>query len=75
MTTATTTRVFHVEGMSCDHCVRAVSEEIHALPGVVDVAVDLGEPSVLTVTATSSLGESDVAAALDEAGDYRLLER
>lgn len=72
MTTSTNMQSFQVAGMTCGHCVRAVSEEIRALPGVVDVTVDLGDPSVVTVTATAPLSDTAVAAALDEAGDYRL---
>ena len=31
-----------VEGMTCEHCVRAVTDAVAALPGVSGVAVDLG---------------------------------
>ena len=30
-----------VEGMSCEHCVKAVTKAINALPGIGNVAVDL----------------------------------
>jgi len=33
---------FHVEGMSCAHCVNAVTTAIHALDPAADVDVDLG---------------------------------
>ncbi len=36
-----TTTVLHVEGMSCGHCVKAVSGAVSALPGVKAVQVDL----------------------------------
>lgn len=39
MTTAE--RIYLVEGMSCGHCVAAVSEEVGRLEGVRDVDVDL----------------------------------
>ena len=32
---------FLVEGMTCSHCVRSVTEEVSAIEGVSDVAVDL----------------------------------
>jgi copper chaperone CopZ len=56
--------------MTCDHCVRAVKEEIGQLAGVSAVAVDLVVDGVSTVTVTSAapLAEADVAAAIDEAG-------
>jgi copper chaperone len=65
---------FAVTGMTCGHCVHAVSSEIGALPGVTDVAVDLdaGGTSTVQVTSAASLTDEQVAAALDEAGDYRL---
>jgi copper ion binding protein len=33
--------VLSVEGMSCQHCVKAVSDALSALPGVEKVKVDL----------------------------------
>jgi copper chaperone CopZ len=69
-----TEQTFAVTGLTCDHCVHAVTTEVAALPGVRTVAVDLqaGGTSTLHVTAESPVEESRVAEALDEAGDYRL---
>ena len=64
------TETYRVDGMTCEHCVRAVSGEIGALPGVVDVTVDLPSGSV-TVTSASPVPPQAVADAIDEAG-YRL---
>ena len=62
---------YNVEGMTCAHCVAAVSGEIGALPGVVAVEVDL--PSgVVTVTSDTPLPAALVASAVDEAG-YRVV--
>jgi copper chaperone CopZ len=33
--------VLHIEGMSCGHCVAAVTEALKALPGVASVKVHL----------------------------------
>ena len=33
--------ILSVEGMSCEHCVKAITEAVGALAGVEDVAVDL----------------------------------
>ncbi|PZM95343.1 MAG: cation-transporting ATPase [Actinobacteria bacterium] len=65
-----TTRRYSVTGMTCGHCVSAVTEELRALPGVQQVDVDLVPNGVSTVTVTSDapLAETDVRAALDEAG-------
>lgn len=64
------TSTYRVTGMTCGHCVSAVSEEIGALPGVTDVSVDLvkGGTSTVTVTSDAELDESAVAGAVDEAG-------
>jgi len=64
------TSTYHVEGMTCDHCVRAVREEIGALSGVRDVSVDLPSGTV-EVSSERALGDDEVAAAVNEAG-YRL---
>ncbi len=37
---------FHVEGMSCGHCINAVTEAIHALDPAAGVDVDLGTKRV-----------------------------
>ncbi|HEX6514193.1 MAG TPA: heavy-metal-associated domain-containing protein [Nocardioidaceae bacterium] len=69
-----TTQTYPVTGMTCGHCAHAVTTELKALDGVTDVDVDLvaGGTSTVTVTSSRPLQESQVAAALDEAGDYRL---
>jgi copper chaperone len=69
---ATTT--YPVTGMTCEHCVRAVSDELARLPGVAAVAVSLvpGGESTVTVTSAEPLPADAVSAALDEAGGYRL---
>ncbi|HVU91002.1 MAG TPA: copper ion binding protein [Jatrophihabitans sp.] len=67
-------QTFSVTGMTCEHCVRAVETEVGALPGVSGVNVELaaGGTSTVQVTADAELSRDQVAAALDEAGDYRL---
>jgi copper chaperone len=65
---------YQVTGMTCEHCTRAVSEELTALDGVTGVSVDLvpGATSAVTVSSATPVAEQAIAAALDEAGDYRL---
>ncbi len=69
-----TSVTYQVTGMTCEHCVRAVSNELGNLDGVRDVAVELvpGGRSAVTVTSDGPVPERAVAAALDEAGDYQL---
>ena len=62
-----TTATYAVKGMTCGHCVNAVSTEIAKLSGVTDVDVDLATGAV-TVTSSAPLAASDVASAVDEAG-------
>ena len=65
---------YQVTGMTCEHCVRAVTAELTGLGGVTGVSVDLvpGGMSAVTVTSEAPLDGQAIAAALDEAGDYRL---
>jgi copper chaperone len=60
------TRTYTVEGMTCGHCVSAVSGEVSKVSGVTDVAVDL-DAKTLTVTG-EQFDDEAVAAAVDEAG-------
>ena len=69
-----TTTTYVVTGMTCEHCVRAVTSELTDLGGVTGVSVDLvpdGESRV-SVTSTDPLPVPAVTAALDEAGGYVL---
>jgi copper chaperone len=69
------TQTFKVSGMTCRHCVGAVSNEIGRLPGVEEVTVDLTPDSESSVTVVSAavLDVDAVRAAVDEAG-YELVE-
>jgi copper ion binding protein len=62
---ATTT--WTVTGMTCGHCVKAVTEEVSAIEGVASVDVDL-ESGTVTITAAVDPTRDQVAAAVDEAG-------
>lgn len=69
-----TSATYQVTGMTCEHCVRAVTEEVKELCGVGDVTVTLvpGGESAVTVISEAPLTAEAVTAALDEAGGYRL---
>jgi copper chaperone len=71
---AMTTMTYDVTGLTCEHCVRAVTSELGGLPGVQDVQVTLvpDGSSQVTVTSGAPLAEPAVTAALDEAGGYLL---
>jgi copper chaperone len=61
------TATYTVSGMTCGHCVSAVTEEVSAVPGVTGVDVDLAGGR-LTVTSDAPVDEDAVRAAVDEAG-------
>jgi len=62
-----TTTTYRVTGMTCDHCVRAVTTELVLLPEVRSVDIDLAEGAV-TVTSDGPLDQEEVREAIDEAG-------
>lgn len=57
---------YSVPGVSCEHCVGAVTGEVEQVAGVESVVVDL-ENKRVTVTGRS-IGDGAVRAAIDEAG-------
>lgn len=59
-----------VVGMTCAHCVKAVTDEIAEIDGVTGVDVDLASGEV-TIAADEEPSTEAVAAAVDAAG-YRL---
>ena len=61
-----TTRAYVVDGMTCGHCVNAVTGEVTKLDGVTDVAVDL-EAKTVTVSG-EPIDDNAVREAIDEAG-------
>ena len=60
------TRAYVVEGMSCDHCERAVKKEVEGVPGVESVDVEL-ETKLVTVRG-KGLDDAALRAAIDGAG-------
>jgi copper ion binding protein len=66
------TSTYTVTGMTCAHCVQAVTSELSELSGVDAVQVDLAAGAV-TVTSAAPLAAADVRAAVDEAG-YELAD-
>lgn len=64
------TSTWTVSGMTCQHCVASVTEELAELDGVSGVVVDLPTGAV-TVTSAAPLDAAAVRGAVEEAG-YRL---
>ncbi len=59
----------NVEGMSCEHCVRRVTEAIEKLPGISNVKVDL-RSGTATFDQSSPTTVDDVVKSVNDAG-YR----
>ncbi|MDR1571121.1 MAG: copper ion binding protein [Clostridiales Family XIII bacterium] len=60
--------VIGVEGMSCEHCVKAITGAVGALPGVGGVSVDL-EAKTVTVTHDPALSAADrIRAEIEDQG-------
>lgn len=60
------TITYEVPGMQCDHCERAVREELSTVSGVEDIDVDLA--SKVVAVRGSQLDDSALRAAIAEAG-------
>ena len=60
---------YRVTGMTCDHCVAHVTEEVSALPGVTHVTVSLADGSML-VDSPAPIPLTSIEEAVSEAGDY-----
>ena len=58
---------FTVTGMTCQHCVASVTEEVTELPGVTDVDVDLASGRLHVV---GDVTAEQVQTAVAEAGSY-----
>lgn len=63
----TSTRSFHVPGISCGHCRAAIEQAVGEVSGVNSVSVDIDTKTV-AVTADGSVAEATLVAAIDEAG-------
>ncbi len=63
-------QIFKVEGMTCDHCVAAVTQEVGGVTGADEVIIELAT-GTLTIRG-ESVDPAAVRAAVEEAG-YELV--
>lgn len=61
------TATYKVAGMSCEHCVRAVTDEVVGIPGVTGVDVELASGKV-HVTSDAPIKREVVREAVAKAG-------
>lgn len=66
-----TVSTYTVQGMTCSHCVNAVTDEVSQIGGVQNVAVDL-DSGLVTVTSEQPVTEDEIREAVVEAG-YELV--
>jgi copper chaperone len=66
MTPTTETRTYRVEGMTCDHCVLSVKEEVADVACVDEVTVELASGRM--IVSGSGFGDTAIQAAVEEAG-------
>ncbi|SBV97860.1 Copper chaperone CopZ [uncultured Eubacteriales bacterium] len=60
--------ILKVDGMSCEHCVKAITKAVGALPGIENVSVDLNGKTV-TVTYDPTQSPLDtIKAEIDDQG-------
>ena len=64
------TSTYAVAGMTCDHCVRSVTEEVSEVPGVTAVEIELAGGRL---TVQGDADDAAVRAAVAEAG-YQVVD-
>lgn len=69
------TQEVRVDGMTCEHCERAVMAEVSALESVTSVEIELrpGDQSIVRIASDTALDVQDIAAAIEEAG-YQVVD-
>jgi len=60
--------ILNVEGMSCEHCVNAITKAVKALPGIAKVAVDLAAKSVMVEYDSGKTPLDKIKAEIQEQG-------
>ncbi|GAB79333.1 Copper chaperone CopZ [Austwickia chelonae] len=70
-----TTTTLKVDGLTCGNCVKHLTEELEAIPGVTAIDIDLvtDGTSTAVVTSDAPLTDAAIAEAVDEAG-YDLVD-
>ena len=61
-------KIIHVEGMSCQHCVKAVTKALSDLPGTTKVKVDLKAGTASFEFDPAKTGLKEIEAAIVDAG-------
>lgn len=62
---------YNLTGMTCEHCVAHITDEVSQVAGVDNVTVSLSDAS-MQVESDAPIDDQAIAAAVDEAGDYQV---
>lgn len=60
-------KTYVVPDVSCEHCVRAITTELSAIPGVTDVRVDI-DTKIVAVRYDDSVVEDQIVTGIEDAG-------
>ena len=60
--------ILKVVGMSCDHCVNAITKTVRALPGIGEVVVDLKAGTVTVIHDTEQSSQDKIKLEIEEQG-------
>lgn len=60
-------QIYRVPDVSCQHCVKAITDELTKIDGVEDVGVDL-DTKLVTVRHNGSVSDEALRAGIEEAG-------
>jgi len=58
----------NVEGMSCNHCVNAITKAVGSMPGVTNVSVDLPGKTVAVAFDPNVISIESIALEIDDQG-------
>ena len=60
-------KVIHIEGMTCDHCVKKVEDALEKLADVIKVKIDL-KKKLATITYENTLDEIQIQNIIEQLG-------
>ncbi len=68
--------IIKTTGITCNHCTQHVTAELTAIPNITEVQIELvpQETSTITITTETNITDSQIFEALEEAGDYPIIE-
>ncbi|MGQ8337638.1 heavy-metal-associated domain-containing protein [Sunxiuqinia sp. A32] len=65
--------VYHVEGMTCDHCEMSIQKGVNELEGIVKVEANHEDSTTLVVFDSSKTNKNQIAQAIEKRG-YKVVE-